>query len=472
MTAISSRLRREGPPFAVAGRVMTASPRQGAAIIRHQAQPKAVLIGRLTATAVFAYLLASLVPGSSRPVLAPLTALLVMQATVNHTVKSAVQRVASVATGVLVAVGFSAVIGFHWWSLAITIAAALGIGSVLRLGEHALEVPISAMLILSVVDSSSAGMGRLSDTLIGAGAGLIAGMVLSPVRTQSAKEAVDDLSRKLADVLSLMASGIAEGSARDQAEHWLSRARELGREIERVDRALAEAEDSARLNPRTLGLRPATPPLRGGLEMLEHASVIIRGLARCIADGSRLHGDQSTARQADTREILADALRQFAVALRAHGRLVWTEGDSDHLLAEAGLEAQLAEAGRAWDRLNDAFLATPAADPDVWPLRGELLVHLERLRQELEVEDLGEDGKDVRWRSRRVGPARQGRIPAMASSVRPVADKVRPVASRVRRGRPAEPFAAVPRQAVPGPAVPGPSARRPAEPVPAGTRAA
>jgi hypothetical protein len=261
------------------------------------------------------------------------------------------------------------------------------------------------------------------------------------VRTHSAKEAVDDLSRKLADVLSLMASGIAEGSARDRAEHWLSRARELGREIERVDRALAEAEDSARLNPRTLGLPSATPPLRGGLEMLEHASVIIRGLARCIADGSRLHGDQSTARQADTREILADALRQFAAALRAHGRLVWTEGDSDHLLAEAGLESQLAEADRAWDRLNAAFLAAPAADPDLWPLRGELLVHLNRLRQELEVEDLGDDGKDVHWRSRRVGAARQSRIPGVASSVRPVAEKVRPVASRVRRGRPAGPVA-------------------------------
>ena len=456
MTAISLRLRRDLPLGAV-GRVMTASPRQGVSIIRHQAQPKAALIGRLTATAVLAYLFASLVPGSSRPVLAPLTALLVMQATVNHTVKSAVQRVASVATGVLVAVGFSAVIGFHWWSLAITIAATLGIGSVLRLGEHALEVPISAMLILSVVDSSSAGMGRLSDTLIGAGAGLIAGLVLSPVRTQSAKEAVDDLSRKLADVLSLMASGIAEGSARDQAEHWLSRARELGREIERVDHALAQAEDSARLNPRTLGLRPATPPLRGGLEMLEHASVIIRGLARCIADGSRLHGDKSTALSADTRQILADALRQFAAALKAHGRLVWTEGDSDHLLAEAGLESQLAEADRALDRLNGALLETPVVDPAVWPLRGELLVHLDRLRQELEVEDLGEGGKDVRWHSRRVGPARQSRIPAVASSVRPVADKVRPVASRVRRGRPAEPLAAVP---------------RPAEPLPAEARAA
>jgi hypothetical protein len=436
MTAISLRLRTGGPLGAV-GRVMTTSPRQGVAIIRHEAQPKAALVGRLTATAVLAYLLASLVPGSSRPVLAPLTALLVFQATLTRTARSAVERVAAVALGVLVASGFSDVIGFHWWSLAITIAAALVIGSVLRLGEAALEVPISAMLILSIVDHTSAATARVTDTLIGAGAGLIAGLILSPVRTESAKEAIDDLSRRLADLLGLIASGVAGGSARDQADHWLSRARELGREIERVDRALAEAEDSVRLNPRTLGLPQPTAPLRGGLEMLEHASVIIRGLARCIADESRLHGDESTALRADTREILADALGQFAAALRAHGRMVWTEGASDHLLAEAGLESQLAEAGQALDRLNGSLLATPAAQPAAWPLRGELLVHLDRLRQELEVEDLADGGKDVRWRARRPGPARRSRIPAVAGSVRPVADKVRPVAARVRRGQPA-----------------------------------
>jgi Fusaric acid resistance protein-like len=435
MTAISLRL-RPGLPLGAVGRVMSASPRQGVAIVRHQAQPKAALVGRLTAIAVLAYLFASLVPGSSRPVLAPLTALLVFQATLSRTVRSAVERVAAVALGVLVASGLSAMIGFHWWSLAITIAAALAIGSVLRLGEAALEVPISAMLILSIVDHTSAATARVTDTLIGAGAGLIGGLILSPVRTQSAKEAIDDLSRQLADVLGLIASGVAEGSARDQADHWLSRARELGREIERVDRALAEAEDSVRLNPRTLGLPPATPPLRGGLEMLEHASVIIRGLARCIADESRLHGDESTALRADTRENLADALRQFAAALRAHGRLVWTEGASDHLLAEAGLESQLAEAGQALDRLNGALLATPAAQPAAWPLRGELLVHLDRLRQELEVEDLADGGRDVRWRVGRAGPAPRGKIPAVASSVRPVADMVRPVASRVRSARP------------------------------------
>jgi uncharacterized membrane protein YgaE (UPF0421/DUF939 family) len=50
-----------------------------------------------------AYLLALLLPVTSRPVLAPLTAMLVAQVTLYQTVRNAVRRVASVLAGVLVA---------------------------------------------------------------------------------------------------------------------------------------------------------------------------------------------------------------------------------------------------------------------------------------------------------------------------------------------------------------------------------
>src|SRR5262245_16488615 len=62
-------------------------------------------ISRLTATATFAYLVALVIPaGTNRPVLAPLTALLVLQASLFQTVRSAIRKVLSVTVGVLVAV--------------------------------------------------------------------------------------------------------------------------------------------------------------------------------------------------------------------------------------------------------------------------------------------------------------------------------------------------------------------------------
>jgi uncharacterized membrane protein YgaE (UPF0421/DUF939 family) len=57
----------------------------------------AAYVTRLTATATFAYLLALLLPaGTSRPVLAPLTALLVLQASLYQTIRSGAKKVLSV----------------------------------------------------------------------------------------------------------------------------------------------------------------------------------------------------------------------------------------------------------------------------------------------------------------------------------------------------------------------------------------
>src|ERR1700744_1758704 len=100
------------------------------------ARPTFSLITRLTATATVAYLLAVLIPvGSARPVLAPLTALLVLQASLYQTIRSGIRKVASVTAGVLIAVGVAEFTGFSWWQLALLIAGALLAGRVMRLGD-------------------------------------------------------------------------------------------------------------------------------------------------------------------------------------------------------------------------------------------------------------------------------------------------------------------------------------------------
>jgi gas vesicle protein len=216
-------------------------------VVRRRAQPTAVYIARLTATAVFAYLIAQALPGGSpRSVLAPLTALLVVQATLFNTIGTAIRRVAAVTVGVLAAVAVAAYVPFSWWVLGLLVAGTLAIGIVLRLREEILEVPISAMLIFSV-GSQAAASTRITETLVGAAAGLAAGLVFAPVRVQPAKEAVGELSRQMADLLGQMAEGLAETPDPKRAAEWLDRTRALRGEIERVDDALSQAEESVRL---------------------------------------------------------------------------------------------------------------------------------------------------------------------------------------------------------------------------------
>ncbi|MBO0809349.1 MAG: hypothetical protein J2P32_13715, partial [Actinobacteria bacterium] len=248
MATTSARL-AAGPAGAAIRAVAARAP--VAPVIAHfRAHPTAQSIARLTSTAVFAYLVALPLPGSTQPVLAPLTAVLVVQATLYRTIRSAAQRVASVTAGVLVALVFTGAVGITWWSLGVTIAVALVIGSALKLGDHLLEVPISAMLILSL-GTSSAVTGRVVDTLAGAGAGLVSGLVLSPVRTRPAENAIGELSRRMAGLLEEIAAGVtASRSDAGGAEARLARARSLTDEIQHADRALGEAEDSLRLKPR------------------------------------------------------------------------------------------------------------------------------------------------------------------------------------------------------------------------------
>jgi len=304
---INPRFRR-APGVGAAARALARRQAEQLTLVRRRAQPSAVYIARLTGPAVLAYLLARLLPGTStRPVLAPLTALLVVQATSSRTIRSAirsaVQKVAAVTAGVLAAVAVAAYVPFSWSVLGLLIAATLPLGMVLRLREAILEVPISAMLIFSV-DSHAAATGRITDTLVGAAAGLGASLVFAPLRVQPAKEAVGELSRQMAELLGQMADGLAGKPDPRQAAGWLGRTRALRGEMERLDDALAQAEESIRLNPRRLRIPDPAAGLREGADRLERAATGMRVLARPVCDSARLDSEHSPVKEADTRAML------------------------------------------------------------------------------------------------------------------------------------------------------------------------
>jgi Aromatic acid exporter family member 1 len=368
-------------------------------VARRQAQPTAVTIARLTGTAIFAYLVALVLTTTSRPVLAPLTALLVAQVSLYQTLRSAVTKVASVVAGVLLAVGLSAAVGFTWWSLGLTILIGLGIGYALHLGDNILEVPISAMLILSV-GSGAAAVGRVEETFVGAAAGLAAGLVLATPKVQPAEEAIEDLCGKLAGLLDRITTALREGPVQDSAGDWLRRARSVGGEIRRVDEALREAEDSVRLNPRSLRLPPSTVSLRQGLESLEHEATAIRVLCRTLADFTGLDGEDNRLIDSGTRDRLAEALHEMSAALTVYGRLATERDAARHEWLEADLDRHLDLARDHQDRLSELLGTDPAARPVGWPLRGELIAHLDRLRTELRSgkPEHGTRRRRARWR--------------------------------------------------------------------------
>jgi hypothetical protein len=393
-------------------------------LARRAAQPKAAYIVRLTLTAVFAYLLALMLTGSSRPVLAPLTALLVAQATLYQTIRMAAEKVLGVTVGVLAAVGVAAYVPFSWWVLGLLIAATLAIGMALHLGDNVLEVPISAMLIFSV-DTHAAATSRVADTLIGAAAGLAAGLLFAQLRVQPAKEAVGELTERMSALLGDMSAGLIEVPEPRRAAEWLDSARALRGEVSRLDEALGEAEESVRLNPRRLLAPNPAAGLREGVDSLERAATDMRVLARSVADSARIESDDSPVRDPEARARLAAVLGELSAAVRAYGELVEDDGAvlanrvranraaADQTWADrtrgnwtrahragavgpdpardaqrsiVNLREHLSEAHRRQDQLADVLRTDPDDRPDGWPLRGEILAHVDRLRNELDPE--------------------------------------------------------------------------------------
>ena len=213
---------------------------------------------------------------------------------------------------------------------------------------------------------------------------------------QPAKEAVGELSRQMADLLGQMAEGLAEAPDPKRAAEWLDRTRALRGEIERVDDALAQAEESVRLNPRRLRVGDPAAGLRDGVSTLERAATDIRMLARSVADSARIDSEHTPVKEAETRARLAAMLAELSAAVRAYGQLLETDPVSADFSAFAAepiteaLEDHLEEAERQQDQLADLLSTDPVGRPDGWQLRGEILSHVDRLRSELEPSHLPE----------------------------------------------------------------------------------
>ncbi|HEX8008595.1 MAG TPA: aromatic acid exporter family protein [Trebonia sp.] len=349
-------------------------------VIRHRAQPPVVTIFRLTVTALFAYVLALNLTSTPRPVLAPLTALLVVQVSLYQTVQSALTKVLAVVIGVLLAILLSDTLGFTWWTLTVIIAMALVIGYVLRLGANILEVPVSAMLILA---TSSTASQRILDTIIGAAAGLLAGFVLVSPQVETAEDAIQEHCSRMADLLDQMAAGLCGGSVRNEAEGWLRQARGLADEIGQVDDALRKAEESIRLNPRKAVMPLSTVSLREGVETIEHEAIALRVFARSLTDSSRLDDPDNPMNNPEVRARLAAVLTELSAALRIYGGFTVKHEEGDHERLESELDQHLHAAEGRQNELSELLNSDPHAKPAGWPLRGEMIAHLDRLRREL-----------------------------------------------------------------------------------------
>ncbi|WP_328806368.1 FUSC family protein [Streptacidiphilus fuscans] len=342
---------------------------------------------RATFAATLSYAVAEQLSNQPAPLTAPLTTLLVVQVTLYSTLTTGVRRVVSVVAGVLLAIGFSAVVGLSWWSLGLIILAALALGHLIRVDEFVNEVAISGMLVLGVTQLASQAWDRVLETLIGAGVGLAFNLFLAPpVLVEPASESIEDLARRVRQLLLALSEELDAPIPVERAAERLHEARRLDQYIAQVDGALRQAEDSLRLNPRISEGLLARLMLRTGLDTLEICVVVVRVIARTLTDLAKRRRPDEPLFPAEIAAGLQDLLGHLGGALVSFGVLVTTQVSRDAEGAEQRLAAELDAAWASRERVADLLLRQVQEHPLAWQLHGALLAEVDRILDELDPE--------------------------------------------------------------------------------------
>ncbi|WKE73261.1 aromatic acid exporter family protein [Streptomyces sp. WP-1] len=355
-------------------------------LAKRRREPVVVQTLRSATAATIAYVIALRLSPEPAPLTSPLTALLVVQVTFYATLTNGIRRVNAVVAGVLVAIAFSVLVGLTWWSLALLIVASLAVGHLVRVDEYVAEVAISAMLVLGVTTVGFTAWARIVETLIGAVVGTACNLLLPPpVWVDKAGESIEDLARRVRQLMLRMGEEAADRIPWERAAERLHEARRLDQYIAEVDASLRQAEDSLRLNPRVKEGLLHRVVLRTGLDTLEICTVVLRVLARSFTDlakareSDHLFPPHVGATVEELLSEIGDAVVSFAVLVTAH-----LSADAES--AESRLTAELHTAAGTRDRLAEQLREEIRADWANWQLLGAVLTETTRIIDEMDTE--------------------------------------------------------------------------------------
>ncbi|MFE9406356.1 aromatic acid exporter family protein [Streptomyces sp. NPDC006530] len=249
---------------------------------------------KAAAAALIAWALAGWWWKAPMAMLAPWTAIFLVQSTVYRSLKSALQQFVVVVMGTLLAAGAGLLTGDTMLAMVIALPATMLFGSYARFGTQGLNAPTAALFVL--VYGTYSGFDiihRFLETLLGAVIGLaVNALVLPPVHSRSVRHLRGRLPEESAALLHAVADGVGDGTySRDDAQAWHDRARRLTDRVTDLRTARRWSEESYRFNPGHRLRRSAPEPPAADWDfawdrITDHAEAITRTLAETGQDRS------------------------------------------------------------------------------------------------------------------------------------------------------------------------------------------
>ncbi|MFJ8076291.1 aromatic acid exporter family protein [Streptomyces sp. NPDC096176] len=195
--------------------------------------------------------------------MAPWTAVVLVQSTVYRSLRAGVQQLVVIGVGTVLAAGAAALTGNTMAAMALALPLTVLLGNYPRFGDQGIYAPTTAVFVLAYSSfSGTAVFHRLFEALVGAVIGIgVNALILPPVHLRNVSAGLDRLGRDSAALLRDMAQDVENGYTRASAEQWYERAWRLAGPLQGLRDARMWTDESYRFNPgRRLRRRPQPPP--------------------------------------------------------------------------------------------------------------------------------------------------------------------------------------------------------------------
>ncbi|MFF7335334.1 FUSC family protein [Streptomyces sp. NPDC008150] len=220
--------------------------------------------------------------------LAPWTALFLMQSTVYRSLVAGLQQFVVVVLGTLLAALAGVLTDSTMGALAVALPLTVLLGNYARFGGQGLYAPTAALFVIAGGSYGPVALGhRLLETAVGAVVGItVNALVLPPEHARRVRQLRTQLAMESGRLLDDAAGHFAHGEPGDGPGDWRDRAQWLGDILTELREAQRWSQESNRLNPGRHMRRSAGPDDSPGLpdtawyDLTDHLS----GLTRTLTD--------------------------------------------------------------------------------------------------------------------------------------------------------------------------------------------
>lgn len=303
---------------------------------------------------------------TSLPFLAPWTALLTIQATAYRTLSRGVQSTIASVLGIVVTFLVGQFLGVTLWTYALAILIGMLIARIRWIREEGITVATTAIFLLSdgFTDESRNFDERMLEIIVGVLIGVLVNMlVMPPLRDRQAANYLDNVARRMGEVLENMGEEISSSWDTECVEGWIREIESVDAELDSAWSTVKFARESRRANPRhriLLRRRHVPVPVESPdwEELVQEARDRLAHL-RTIVD--IIHGDTYEEGTWDTR-----FRKQWSEIARDTGRAI---SDPDIDIDSAQLQDRL-------DTLAHQMSDDEELPRKLWPIYGSLITTL------------------------------------------------------------------------------------------------